>query len=382
MLPLIGYADRFSVAPGETIAFKVSSAQAAPYEARLVRVICGDPNPAGPGIRQREVPAPFAGSYPSRVQAVPLGSYGRVPDAPALRRLTSMSATAIIWPTTPGKGRQGIIAKRDAATGAGFALWIDARGAGATIGDGRGGGAEVEVGKPLRERAWYRVSVTYDATSGTLSVRQTPLDPAFGVDDAGAATTRAVLGGAPDTAAPVFIAALGGAPVSGHFNGKIEAPALLATAIEDTAPRAWSAVARADVIAAWDFSRDITSQRVVDAGPNVLHGDLVNLPTRGVKGSRWTGREMCWRHAPAHYAAIHFHDDDLYDAAGQTDFTYHGARRPAERRLRGASHVRRRRGHDPVLRAPAARPAPLADVLFSCRPSPTCLCEHRAPGDQ
>ena len=28
MLPLTGYADRFSVAPGETIAFKVSSALA------------------------------------------------------------------------------------------------------------------------------------------------------------------------------------------------------------------------------------------------------------------------------------------------------------------------------------------------------------------
>lgn len=67
MLPLAGYADRFSVVPGETIAFKVSSALAGAYQARLVRVISGDPNPAGPGIRERDVSAPFAGSYPSRV---------------------------------------------------------------------------------------------------------------------------------------------------------------------------------------------------------------------------------------------------------------------------------------------------------------------------
>jgi N,N-dimethylformamidase len=52
MLPLTGYADRFSVAPGETIAFKVSSAAALPYQARLVRLISGDPNPAGPGIKE------------------------------------------------------------------------------------------------------------------------------------------------------------------------------------------------------------------------------------------------------------------------------------------------------------------------------------------
>jgi N,N-dimethylformamidase len=64
MLPLAGYADRFSVAPGETIAFKVSSALAGTYQARLVRVISGDPNPAGPGIRERDVPAPFAGAIP------------------------------------------------------------------------------------------------------------------------------------------------------------------------------------------------------------------------------------------------------------------------------------------------------------------------------
>ena len=316
MLPLVGYADRFSVAPGETIAFKVSSASAEPYQARLVRVICGDPNPAGPGIRERDVSAPFAGPHPSRAQRVPLGSYARVADAPALRNLASFTATAIVWPTTPGKGRQGIIAKRDGASGAGFALWIGGRGVGATIGDGRAR-MEVEVGKPLRERAWYRVSMSYDEAARTLGVRQTPLDPAFGVDDAGDATVPAALAGSPDAAAPIFIAALGGEPVGGHFNGKIEAPSLLRNARADGA-----ATVRSDVVAAWVFSRDMTSQRVVDAGPNVLHGELVNLPARGMKGSRWNGDEMCWRHAPEHYAAIHFHDDDLYDSCWQTDFSY------------------------------------------------------------
>lgn len=66
MLPLTGYADRLSVAPGETIAFEVSSTARAPYRARLVRVICGDPNPAGPGIQERPVPSPLEGSYARR----------------------------------------------------------------------------------------------------------------------------------------------------------------------------------------------------------------------------------------------------------------------------------------------------------------------------
>ena len=78
MVPLTGYADRFSVVPGETIAFKVSSTASTPYQARLVRVICGDPNPAGPGMQEEDLSAVFAGTYSSRLQPVPLGSYARV----------------------------------------------------------------------------------------------------------------------------------------------------------------------------------------------------------------------------------------------------------------------------------------------------------------
>ena len=49
---------------------------------------------------------------------------------------------------------------------------------------------------------------------------------------------------------------------------------------------------------------------------------LVNVPTRAVVGARWSGAEMCWRHAPRDYAAIHFHADDLGDCGWQTDFTF------------------------------------------------------------
>jgi N,N-dimethylformamidase len=76
------------------------------------------------------------------------------------------------------------------------------------------------------------------------------------------------------------------------------------------------------VIAAWDFSREIGGVNVIDAGPNGLHGRAVNLPSRAVKGFNWSGNEQNWRHAPLEYGAIHFHDDDLYDAEWETDFTY------------------------------------------------------------
>ena len=44
------------------------------------------------------------------------------------------------------------------------------------------------------------------------------------------------------------------------------------------------------------------------------------MPNRGMVGAHWTGREHCWRHAPADYAAIHFHDGDLEDCGWSETF--------------------------------------------------------------
>ena len=78
MVPLIGYLDRFSARPSERIAVKVSSQLDRPYRADFVQIIHADANPAGPGIKFEDVPAAFAGTYPSRFQPVHLGSCGVV----------------------------------------------------------------------------------------------------------------------------------------------------------------------------------------------------------------------------------------------------------------------------------------------------------------
>jgi N,N-dimethylformamidase len=323
MLPLTGYADRFSVAAGETIAFKVSSTASTPYQARLVRVICGDPNPAGPGVKEADLSHVFAGTYPSRLQPVPLGSYARVASAPALQGLRSFSLGATIWPTTPQQPQQGILAKYEPAQGTGWALYIDAHGAGVLVGIGQGQVRRLSVAKPLRERVWYQVWASYDAASQTLRVGQAPLQPAFMVDDAGSQALELDAPPRCDTSAPLLIAALRSTPVSGHYNGKIERPLVLAQALSEAAMRAaLAAGSRAQVVAQWDFAQDMSSRRIVDVGPHGLHGEVVNLPARAMTGSNWTGSEMCWRHAPEQYGAIHFHADDLYDCGWENDFDF------------------------------------------------------------
>jgi N,N-dimethylformamidase len=72
----------------------------------------------------------------------------------------------------------------------------------------------------------------------------------------------------------------------------------------------------------WDFSEKIPTTRIVDISGNSNHGQTINLPTRAMKGAQWDGSEFNWTHKPAHYGAIHFHDDDLYDCDWETDFSF------------------------------------------------------------
>lgn len=315
MIPIVGYADRLTAAPGETIAFKISSAGDKPYRARLVRLISGDPNPESPGIQEADIPSEFEGEYPGRMQTVDLGSYIRVADSRPLDGLASYTLSATIWPTTPDKPDQGVIARLDARAGAGFALAIGPEGAEARLGLG-GEVAVVKVGKALVGRRWHRVWCGYDAATGALSVGQAPLRDETGVEDAGSSELTPGRPAAPVAPGDLLIASLDGAGGATCFNGKIERPAIHAGAPgPDGAPSG-------DLVAAWDFSKGISTLDVADTGPHGLDGRLVNLPARAMTGSNWTGEEMCWRHRPGEYGAIHFHDDDIEDCRWETDFVF------------------------------------------------------------
>jgi len=321
ILPLTGYADRFSVHPGETIDFKISSVDAGAYDAELVRLISGDPNPAGPGLVEEAIPAPFAGRHQGRTQPVPIGSYGRIAQHAALDGLAGFTVMATIYPTMAHKQRQTVISLGGAAAAAGFALTVGPQGAGVDLFGAPA--AMVETGRPFRRRAWYRVWASFDPASGRLRVGQSPLEPAFAVADAGiadrenTALTRV-------TGQPLLIAARNETDAVGnHYDGRIEAPVLYDRALTDEArDAAFAGQHQSGLVAAWDFAIGMQTTVITDIGPNGLHGSLVNLPKRAVKGARWSGREQCWRHAPEDYAAIHFHGDDLYDCGWQTDFSY------------------------------------------------------------
>jgi len=320
---LNGYSDRISVAPGDTIRFFVSCDGPASYDARIVRLISADDNPAGAPYRDEAVKAPCNGKHPGKLQTIHAGSHGLVAPAPAFGGGEGFTFQALVMPTTPGKGRQAIMGTWSESEQAGASLILAEDGSlGFVAGDGHRS-AMASTGVAMARRAWYRVAAAFDAERMEVTLTQEPL---FGGKPV---NFTAPLGLAPKDRRESFLLAAwhrahddGRGCHAGCFNGRIEAPRVARRALDATEIARDLADLPAATVAAWDFARDIASERLSDISGNGHHGTTVHLPQRGMRGAGWTGREMCWRHAPEEYGAIHFHDDDLYDAGWRESFAW------------------------------------------------------------
>src|SRR5262252_2860013 len=169
--PLLGYADRFSVAPGETIQFMVS-AEVPRYRASFVRLIQGDQSPAGPGYAEEVVESSIAGEYAGRRQALVAGSYVHVPASPVLDLTDGFTVQVWLWPTTPNKtGGQGLV-----TCWRGFAVSLDEGGRvdlWLAFDDGTPYRI-VHPGPPLARWQWTFATASYDAASGLVRLVQAP----------------------------------------------------------------------------------------------------------------------------------------------------------------------------------------------------------------
>ena len=324
MLKITGYPDRYSVAPGETIAFKISLEDADRFHSRIVRVVHGDCNPQGPGLKFIHVPTALDGWHPGRRQSSDAGSYMVVADAPDLGA-RAFTFLATIWPTLVERGEQTLFAQCDPVAQSGIWIGLSSRGAlavkliaaGATV-------ADISTGKEMLNRQWYAIAASFDPESGRLRLAQRNLQRLALIDDSGEIETIVRLG----AGAWACSFHLAGRPASDgrvetHFDGKIEAPVVLAgehsiLARDRLNAYPISCELSEATIARWDFARDIETDHAIDLGPLALHGRLVHLPARAMKGSNWDGETHDWRQRPEQYGSIHFHHDDVYDLGWET----------------------------------------------------------------
>ncbi len=313
---ILGYADRLSARPGESLAFKVSSEMPGRYRWRICRMISGDDSPDGPGVKTVPLPgAESGGMRRARFQKIAYGSYIRIPAAPAFRR-DDFALQVMIYPTLPGKGEaQAILGNFDAADETGYALFLDGAGRAAFR---LGANPPLVLPEPLLARHWYHLRVEVSAAG---EVRLASERQRVYARREGRTRAQAQFASPAGKGGDFLIGAWNrGAETTAHFNGKIDAPRL---AGRTDVPDSRSADPKlAGNIAAWDFSRQIMGDRILDLGAGRHHGRAVNKPTRAVTGWSWDGSVFDWRQKPAHYGAIHFHDDDLSDCRWATDFRF------------------------------------------------------------
>ena len=332
-----GYCEPWALRAGETIRLMASSHEPGPARIDITQIVCGDPTRYGPGFEER--PAPTAGSWSVTLEEQPLiaGSYG----VAALDRVSGASRLGLrVWlmPTLLDRpARIATLCARVANASADAAMVEALR---LDLADGRAvastsaAGEETQVvvdDLPLTRNRWYLLDAELDLDVGTLSATVTTaisdspgrdaveggrlsdlsisrleveLDGATGEDvsrhgASGAANVEAPIGAG--VLAPVELW-LGAGPAGQRFDGRLARPLLRA----------------GDSTVSWDLSADMAARTVpaddLASGPIVLH----QLPTRAITGPAWDGSAHRWADNPAHFDAVHFHHDDLYDAGWKT----------------------------------------------------------------
>ena len=318
-MKIVGYTDRLSVAPGETLSVMVSC-QEPRYRASLVRLRHGDRNPKGPGFRVIDVASPLDGEYDGKNQGLFPGSYVRVDDGGVLAPAGSFSLACWVYPTGARRGPQALIGRWLDEAAQGYLLYLTAEGKPAFRVDG----ASVEGAEPLPERVWCLLVASFDARTGALSLTR-QLTNIFAVDGgphSWSATSPLHRASAP--AVPFLMAATQRVPDAGpatrdqFFNGRLDRPAVFERVLTQVEIGQIAAgvepVTLPGALAVWDFGQAIGSDRAVDASGSGLEGRVVNIPGRGVTGHNWSTLAASFSERPQEYAAIHFHDDDLEDA--------------------------------------------------------------------
>jgi N,N-dimethylformamidase len=239
---LRGYTDLPSYRSGDEIEFRISS-DVESYDAVLVRLIAGDPNPDGPGHKEEEIQ--IAGKHRGRRQETHTGSYVEVAASPDLALVGGFTIHAFVQPTMAGRKPQAIISKWCCESEVGWILDIAEDGCLRirTSGDG-GTVSSLSLTKPMFDHVWYSVAATFNPASGSLELRQRSVvngfnsrfGPVVPLDsDDTRSLANAVAPG--DAGGPMVIA---GAPRSAKpkrlwveqcFNGKIDSPSIRSTAL-------------------------------------------------------------------------------------------------------------------------------------------------------
>lgn len=308
MLKILGYSDKISVVAGDSIRFFVHCEEPC-YKAQLVKIRSGDINPEGPGLKTEKIPCNVNGEFQGKEQKIYIGSYAVIPVSENQFEFLQSFENAFgiemyFYPTTPNRGTQVLLDFYDEQ---GISITLTPNG----LIEFKAGNETISTEAPLVSHLWYKLNCVFQ--EGVCSLRLEALDHYHRHLNQNihkkCSFTRLKFPKRPIFFAGQRLELNPSRQVGQHiYNGKLDAISFYEPS--------------GKTIAAWDFSKDIPSIDVLDTEKMQFHGVLENLPTRGVTGWRYSGEAMSWVQFPDQYSAIHFHDDDLYDARWEESFSF------------------------------------------------------------
>ena len=197
----------------------------------------------------------------------------------------------MVWPTTPEKGRQGILSRWSIPDDRGYALGINGSGElEFWVGDGKK--TDVIHGEvPLRAKQWYLVAISYDPDSGNATLYQERVENRYGnllskivPLDMSSHVTETLRIKPADAKLDFLMAgchdhnAERSDFVSQLYNGKIDRCGVVGRAMTraDLDAMLQNVSQPADAIAHWDtsdgYSDNGIGDDIIDTGPHKLHG--------------------------------------------------------------------------------------------------------------
>lgn len=329
-MKLIGYPKDLVCRPGDIARFMVSADGVATFDAHLVRIVCGDSRTTGPGFKEVEVPGFAHTGIKGAKQETEIGSY-MIVGSDVIGDFSEIGILLNVYPTTPTKGEQTITACWDDLRKLGFRLSINSQSRlVAEIADGQGKIHALSLPTPVSAREWTTIAFGLSLETGRMSLATRPaVNGLFkrAISEVESVLPLAIrsLRGLPLTFAAYWRGQPDAPVMAGFYNGRLETPVLLSrhpeaadlTAYQDANPDSVS-----DAVVVWQFGRDFASSVISDSRSGAHDATLVNLPSRGVTASRWDGTAQSFIANPLHYAAVHFHDDDLEDCNWAENFAF------------------------------------------------------------
>lgn len=298
---IIGYCQPYEIAANETTELKLSSNRPKTCSVKVMRIVCADIDPNGPGEEFVEQSWGEIQNLAIDKQEINAGSYAIVKPAPELTSVDTISVKMYIWPTKSSTNCQVIFNWGNVS----FSIETDGKLA------FKFGSKSITSPEPLLLREWYEIEGVINFKTNSFYLKNRMLNPVVGYLAKYKAIAECAQTFLSTSKHPIIFGAKFKESIhqreftSHHYNGKVEAPRIFVN--KNKKP-----------LVEWDFSKSITKAFVMDKGYSKFKATFINAPMRGATGYKWDGSVDSWREKPSHYGSIHFHEDDITDCEWQT----------------------------------------------------------------